>query len=238
MKLNTPTPHISAKLGDFAKTVIMPGDPLRSKKIAETFLTDVKLVNNVRGVQGYTGYYNGKRVSVMASGMGNPSMGIYSYELFAGYGVETIIRVGSTGAFSKDINLKEIIVANKVYSQTNYDGFYEKTQGGFIETNLNLVQEAKDLAKKMKLGVHVGATLCSDTFYNNGKESALAKKHKLLAVEMEGASLYLNAQKLEKQALVICTVSDNLETQQQCSSEERQNAFTDMMKLALELAKE
>lgn len=236
MTNHTPTPHISAQNGDFANTVIMPGDPLRSKLIAETFLTDITLVNNVRGVQGYTGFYKGKRVSVMASGMGNPSMGIYAHELFAFYGVQNIIRVGSTGAFSKDIKLKEIIIADKVYTHTNFDNFFAKTGGGFVAGNEELVAKATKQASDMNLVSHVGATLCSDTFYNEGAEAGLAKEHGLLAVEMEGAALYLTAKKLGKRALVICTVSDNLETKQETTSLERQTAFTDMMKLALELA--
>ena len=234
--MSTPTPHISCKLGDFAKTVIMPGDPLRSKMIAEKFLQDAVLVNNVRGAQGYTGYYKGKKVSVMASGMGNPSMGIYSYELFSKYGVENIIRVGSIGAMQKHIKLKEIIVAQRTFSNTNYANFYKNNGEGFINASETLVEKCKKCANALKLNVYAGAVLCSDTFYSDENEVEKAQQNNLLGVEMESAALYINAQKLNKNALAICTVSDNLITHEVTSSEERQNAFTQMIELALEMA--
>lgn len=230
-----PTAHNSANIEDIAKTVIMPGDPLRSKMIAEKFLENAKLVNNVRGIQGYTGYYNGKKVTVMASGMGNPTMGIYSYELFKFYDVEKIIRIGSIGAMNKDINIKDLVIVDKVFTNTNYNNFYINFGEGYIKGSSKLLKEAEKTAKEKKMTFHIGNTLCSDTFYTDEDEISKALKNNLLGVEMEGAALYLNAERLNKQALTICTVSNNLITNEETTSEERQNAFTDMILLALEL---
>lgn len=231
------TAHNEAKIEEIAKTVIMPGDPLRSKFIAENFLEDVKLVNNVRGIQGYTGMYKGKPVTVMASGMGNPTIGIYSYELFKFYNVDNIIRVGSIGAMNKDIKIKELIITEKTFTNTNYNNFYITNGGeGYISSSTKLLELATSLAKSNGAKYSIGNTLCSDTFYTDEDEIAKAQKNNLLGVEMESAALYLNAQRLNKNALCICTVSNNLITGEETSSEERQLAFTDMMKLALEMA--
>lgn len=230
------TAHIHSEIQDFGETVIMPGDPLRSKMIAETFLENSKLVNNVRGVQGYTGYYKGKKVSVMASGMGNPTIGIYSYELFKFFDVKKIIRVGSIGAMNKDVKIKDVIITKNVFTNTNYNNFYINNGEGYINGSASLVQQAQEKAKELNLNYHIGDTLCSDTFYTDENEIEKAQKNNLLGVEMEGAALYLNAQRLNKDALVICTVSNNLITGEETTSEERQNSFTDMIKLALELA--
>ena len=231
-----PTPHINAKKEDIAKTVLMPGDPLRSKFIAENLLKDYVLVNNVRGVQGYTGTYNGKKVTVMATGMGNPAMGIYSYELFKFYDVKKIIRVGTIGAMREDIELKELIIVDSTYTHTNYNNFYINNGEGYVEGNKDMVLEAEKIAKANGMKYHVGKTLCSDTFYSDEDEVALAKANNLLGVEMEGAALYINANRLNKQALVICTVSNNIVTGAETTSEERQTAFKDMMMVALEMA--
>lgn len=230
------TAHIKLNNGEFAKTVIMPGDPLRSKMIAETLLQDAVLINNVRGIQGYTGYYNGKKVSVMASGMGNPTMGIYSYELFKFFDVDKIIRVGSIGAMNKDIPLKSLILTEKTFTNTNYNNFYINNGENYISASTRLLTEAKKKAEELGLNYRIGNTLCSDTFYTDEDEIAKAQKHNLLGVEMESAALYINAERLGKQALTICTVSNNLITGAETSSEERQNSFLDMIKLALELA--
>lgn len=230
------TAHISSEINDIAETVIMPGDPLRSKMIAENFLENPILVNNVRGVQGYTGTYNGKKVTVMASGMGNPSMGIYSYELFKFFNVNKIIRVGSIGAMNKDIKIKDLIIAKDVYTNTNYNNFYINNGEGYISGSENLCEQACKIAKTNKMNFHIGSILCSDTFYTDEDEIKKAQDNNLLGVEMESASLYLNAIRCNKQALVICTVSNNLITGEETSSEERQNAFTDMIKLALQMA--
>lgn len=231
------TVHNSANKEDIAKTVIMPGDPLRSKFIAENFLENAKLVNNVRGIQGYTGTYKGKKVTVMASGMGCPTMGIYSYEFFKFYDVEKIIRIGSIGSLSKDINLKELIIVENTYTNTNYDNFYVRNGGeGLIPGSKELALQAKKIAEKMGIKHHLGNVLCSDTFYSEKNENDRAVSLGLLGIEMESAALYLNAKKLNKKALCICTVSDNIITGEETSSEERQTAFTDMMHVALELA--
>ena len=231
------TAHNSADIKDIAKTVIMPGDPLRSKFIAENFLENARLINNVRGIQGYTGTYKGKLITVMASGMGNPTMGIYSYELFKFYDVERIIRIGSIGAMSKDIKIKELIVAEKTYTNTNYNNFYINNGGeGYVSGSQELISSAVKIADQLGFKYHIGNTLCSDTFYTDEDEIAKAQKNNLLGVEMESAALYINARRLNKQALCICTVSNNLITGEETTSEERQIAFTDMMKVALELA--
>lgn len=230
------TAHNSAEINDIAKTVIMPGDPLRSKFIAETFLEDARLVNNVRGIQGYTGTYKGKMVTVMASGMGNPTMGIYSYELFKFYDVDKIIRIGSIGAMKENIKIKELIIADRVFTNTNYNNFYINNGESYISGSKTLVNDAEKIAQERNINYHVGDVLCSDTFYTDEDEITKAKDHNLLGVEMEGAALYLNAQRLCKDALVICTVSNNLITGEETTSEERQTAFTDMMQVALELA--
>lgn len=230
------TAHNSAEINQIAETVIMPGDPLRSKLIAENFLENAELVNNVRGIQGYTGTYKGKKVTVMASGMGNPTMGIYSYELFKFYKVNRIIRIGSIGAMSENIKIKDLIIAENVFTNTNYNNFYINNGESYIAGSKNLVSSAQKIAKKNNMNYHIGNILCSDTFYTDEDEISKSKKHNLLGVEMEGAALYLNAQRLNKDALVICTVSNNLITGEETTSEERQNAFTDMIKVALEMA--
>lgn len=232
--LKTPTPHINAKLGDFAKTVIMPGDPNRAKFIAKNFLTDAKLVNNVRGVQGYTGTYNGKKVSVMASGMGNASMGIYSYELFSAFGVESIIRVGSCGANSKDLPLKSIIIATCSITKTNYKNMFEH-KINCVECSKKLAKNAKIKAKSLNFAVFEGNVYSTDTFYDEENQAQILKENKCLGVEMESASLYYNAKLLNKEALTLCSVSDNLITGESLSAKERETSFCNMIKLALEM---
>ena len=234
--MSVPTPHINAKIGDFAKTVLMPGDPLRAKFIAENFLTDAVLVNNVRGVQGYTGTYGGKRVSVMASGMGMPSIGIYSYELFNFYDVDNIIRIGSAGAISKELKLRDIVIAmsasyNSVYAeQFALPGTYAPT------ASYSLLKKAVDTAEQMRLPYKVGNILSNDLFYDDAARTLDWQKMGVLAVEMESAALYMNAARAGKNALCICTISDCLFSDEACTAEERQNSFTEMMKLALEIA--
>ena len=230
------TAHKSASKEQIARTVIMPGDPLRSKMIVDTFLTDAKLINNVRGVQGYTGLYKNKPVTIMASGMGNPSMGIYSYELFKFYDVKNIIRVGTIGGMHKDLKLKSILISQRVFTKTNYNNFYENFGADYIKGSSKLIKLAEQKAKELNLDYTLGDTLNSDTFYTDEDEVKLALQKNLLGVEMEGAALYLNAERLSKDALTICTVSNNLITEEETSSEERQNAFLDMIKLALEMA--
>lgn len=235
MDIKCPTPHISAALGDFAKTVLMPGDPLRAKYIAENFLQNPRLVNNVRGVQGYTGTYKGVPVSVMASGMGMPSIGIYSYELFSAYGVENIIRVGSAGGMQSNVKVRDIVIGMGACTNSNYGSQYG-LNGTFAPiASYKLLRTCVDKAEEMKLSYHVGNLLSSDTFYTDDKTSDWGKMG-VMAVEMEAAALYMNASRLGKNALAICTISDHLLTGEATSSEERQNSFTEMMTLALETA--
>ena len=241
--LRTPTPHISAKPGDFAKTVLMPGDPLRSKFIAENFLEDPVLVNNVRGVQGYTGYYKGVRVSVMASGMGMPAIGIYSHELFNGYGVENIIRVGSAGSIQEHINLYDIVIAQGACTDSNFASQFH-LPGTFAPiASYRLLREAVKAAEAQGATFHVGNVNSSDVFYGDhagvpeGLDSVYGlKKMGVMALEMEAAALYMNAARYGKNALCICTISDHVLKGVETTSQERQSAFTQMMKIALDVA--
>ncbi len=231
------TPHINADLGDFAKTVLMPGDPLRSQFIAENFLTDAKLVNNVRGVQGYTGYYKGKRVSVMASGMGIPSIAIYSYELFNFFGVDNIIRVGSAGAISADIKIGDIIIGMGASTNSNYLKHFNFPGDFSAIASYDLMNEAIKQCETLGVRYHVGNLFSSDVFYDEDNDVNINRaKMGILAIEMEAAGLYANAARAKKNALAICTVSDNIITQEATTAEERQTKFTDMMKIALETA--
>ena len=241
--MNTPTPHISAKPGDFAKTVLMPGDPLRSKFIAENFLENPVLVNNVRGVQGYTGTYKGVRVSVMASGMGMPAIGIYSHELFNAYGVENIIRVGSAGAIQEHINLYDIVIAQGACTDSNFAHQFH-IPGTFAPiASYELLTAAVEAAKANGATYHVGNVNSSDVFYGDhalvpeGLDSLYGlKKMGVMALEMEAAGLYMNAARYGKRALCICTISDHILKGVETTSEERQTAFTQMMKIALDVA--
>ena len=233
---NIPTPHIEAKAGDFAKTVLMPGDPLRAKFIAETFLTDAKLINNVRGVQGYTGTYKGKRVSVMASGIGMPSIGIYSYELFNFYDVENIIRVGTAGVIRPDLKVRDIVIGQGACTNSSYSRQFD-LPGDFAPIcSFELLQKAVKAAEDMGIKPVVGNLYSSDTFYDDSMGLSKWQKMGVLAVEMEAAALYMNAARAGKNALAICTISDNPFTGEATTSEERQLNFTKMMEIALEIA--
>ncbi|MCI6729475.1 MAG: purine-nucleoside phosphorylase [Candidatus Faecousia sp.] len=241
--LTTPTPHNSAKPGDFAKTVLMPGDPLRSKFIAENFLENPVLVNNVRGVQGYTGTYKGVRVSVMASGMGMPAIGIYSHELFNAYGVENIIRVGSAGAIQENIHLYDLVLAQGACTDSNWASQFH-LPGTFAPiASYELLSKAVEAAQELGAAYHVGNVNSSDVFYGDhvdvpqGLDSVYGlKKMGVMALEMEAAALYMNAARYGKRGLCICTISDHILTGEETTSQERQTAFTTMMKVALEVA--
>lgn len=230
------TPHNAAAAGDFAKTVLMPGDPLRAKFIAETFLESPGLVTSVRGMLGYTGTYKGVPVSVMGSGMGMPSIGIYSWELFTQYGVENIIRIGSAGMIQQDLKLRSVVAAMSAYSNSDYG-----KQFGF-EGNLapcaswKLLKAAYDKATEMGVNMPVGPVYSSDTFYDESAPLGKLQKLGVLAVEMESYALYLNAARAGKNALALLTISDNPFTGEGLDSEQRQNTFTQMMKIALEIA--
>ena len=241
--LNTPTPHISAKPGDFGKTVLMPGDPLRSKFIAENFLENPVLVNNVRGVHGYTGTYKGVKVSVMASGMGMPAIGIYSHELYNGYGVENIIRVGSAGSIQEHINLYDIVLGQGACTDSNFAAQFH-LPGTFAPiADFKLLSAAVAACEAHKAAYHVGNINSSDVFYGDhvgvpeGLDSVYGlKKMGVMALEMEAAALYMNAARYGKRALCICTISDHVLKGVETTSQERQTAFTTMMKVALDVA--
>ena len=241
--LKTPTPHINANVGDFAKTVLMPGDPLRAKFIAENFLSDAKLVNNVRGIQGYTGCYNGTRVSVMASGMGMPSIGIYSYELFNAFGVENIIRVGSAGSMMNSINVGDIVIAMGASTDSDFASQF-RLNGTFAPIcSYKILKECVKNAGEMNVKYHIGNILSTDVFYSDmqgvsedDKPQNMWSKMGIMAVEMETAALYMNAARSGKNALTICTVSDSLVTGESLSAKERETGFTQMIELALKTA--
>ena len=233
---NIPTPHITAKEGDFARTVLMPGDPLRSKFIAETYLENPVLVNNTRGVQGYTGTYKGKRVSVMASGMGIPSIGIYSYELFNFYGVENIIRVGTAGGLAEKVKVRDVVLGMTSYTNSNFGRQFGFDGNVAPCCSFKLLEDAVAAARKMGIEPNVGALYSSDTFYDESGASMKLAKLGVLAVEMESAALYLNAARAGKNALAICTISDHIVTGEALPAEDRQTTFTQMMEIALEIA--
>ncbi len=233
---NIPTPHIAAKAGDFAETVLMPGDPLRAKFIAETFLENPVLVNNVRGVQGYTGDYRGKRVSVMASGMGIPSIGIYSYELFNFYDVKNIIRVGTAGVIRPDLKVRDIVIGQGACTNSNFAAQFDLTGTFAPICSYTLLQKAVSAAKSMGVEPVVGNLYSSDMFYDDSQGLSKWQKMGVLAVEMEAAALYMNAARAGKNALAICTISDNPFTGEATTADERQQNFTKMMEIALEIA--
>ena len=234
--MNIPTPHINAPAGAFGRTVLMPGDPLRARFIAETYLKDPVLVNNVRGAQGYTGEYKGVRVSVMASGMGMPSMGIYSYELFSAYGVENILRVGTAGAMNPDVHVRDVVLGMGACTNSAYGESFG-LDGTFAPiASYPLLRMAHDLATAQGMTVHAGNLLSSDAFYHDIDDTPGWQKMGVLAVEMEAAALYMNAARLGKRALAICTISDHLLTGEATTAEERQVSFREMMTLALDTA--
>lgn len=237
MSLMIPTPHIEAKKGDFAKTVLMPGDPLRAKFIADTYLQEVRTVNRVRGMLGFTGKYKGKEVSVMASGMGMPSMGIYSYELFHGYDVENIIRIGTACSMSERLNVKDLVIAMGACTDTNFASQF-RLPGCFAPTaSYKLLSKAvEETKKRADLHFEVGNVYSHDAFYDESGSTMTWAKMGVLAVEMETAGLYMTAARAGKHALAICTISDSMVTGEETTSAERQTTFHAMMEIALEIA--
>ena len=240
MSLAVPTPHIEAKKGDIAPTVLMPGDPLRAQFIVEKFLTNAVQYNGVRGMLGYTGTYKGVRVSVQGSGMGMPSMGIYSYELFHGYDVQNIIRVGTTGAIHPDLRIKDIVIAQGACTNSNYGGAALNLPGLYAPiASYSLLEGAVRQTKKKNLKYMVGNVLSSDAFYSDNKDAmGQWRDMGVLAVEMEAASLYMNAARAGRNALCIVTVSDCIFAGEAASSQERQTGYTDMMEIALDTVAE
>ena len=235
MSSKIPTPHINAKKSDFAKTVLMPGDPLRAKFIADNYLEDAKLVNNVRNVQGYTGKYKGKKVSVVASGMGCPSIGIYSYELFHFFGVENIIRLGSAGALNAKLKLGDIVIGLSAYTNSAYVKSFGFDGNLAPCCSFELLENAVKNGRKLGFNIHCGPIFSSDVFYSESNDSLILSKLGVLAVEMEAAALYINAAKAGKNALAICSISDSIITGEELSAEQRQTGFRNMMELGLSL---
>lgn len=235
MGISIPTPHIEAKAGDFAKSVLMPGDPLRAQFIAETYLADVKQVNAVRGVNAYTGQYKGKPVSVMASGMGMPSIGIYSYELYHGYGVENIIRVGTACSMSPKLKVRDIVIAMAACTDSSFASQFQLPGSYSPTASFALLRRAVEEAERRRdIHFEVGSVFSHDAFYDESCRTALWSKMGVLAVEMETAALYMTAARAGMNALTICTISDSLISGEETSSAERQSGFRAMMEIALE----
>ena len=236
--MSTPTPHNNAKLGDIAETVLLPGDPLRAKFIAETFLEDVVQYNTVRGMFGYTGYYKGKRISVQGSGMGIPSIGIYSFELIHFYGVKNLIRIGSAGALSDKLDLYDIVIGMSASTDSNFASQYN-LPGTYAPTaSFELLEKAVNAGRELNIETTVGNIVSSDVFYGDEGLDGLRKWTKMgvMCVEMEAAGLYMNAARAGVNALTILTISDCPLTGEETTSHERQVAFTKMMDIALNLA--
>lgn len=236
--MTTPTPHIDSQAGAFAATVLMPGDPQRAKFIADNFLQDVVQVNNVRGMLGYTGTYNGRAISVMGSGMGMPSIGIYSYELFSSYNVERIIRIGSCGSYTADLNLYDVIIADDAWSESTFASTQGVSEADTLEASPALVAELESHAKALQIDYTKGRIHSSDVFYRQNFDDyqTIRDQHGCQAVEMEAFALFANAQATNKQAACVLTVSDSLVTHEATTAAEREQAFTNMMKIALEMA--
>ena len=231
------TPHNAAQTGDIAKTVLMPGDPLRAKYIADNYLTDVRCFNTVRNMLGFTGNYNGCEVSVMGSGMGMPAIGIYSYELFNFFEVDNIIRVGSAGGMQEGVHVRDLVIGMGASTNSNYGSQFGLPGSFSAIASYPLMAAAIESAKENGANYHVGNILSSDTFYSDDTEgSAKWRKLGVMAVEMEAAALYMNAARAGKNALAILTISDHLLTGEATTAEERQNSFTQMMEVALETA--
>jgi purine nucleoside phosphorylase len=233
---NIPTPHITAEYGKIAKKVLMPGDPLRAKFIAEEYLQEVECFNTVRNMFGYTGIYKGKEVSVMGSGMGMPSIGIYSYELYKFYDVDSIIRIGSAGAFRDDVHVMDVVIAMGACTNSNFASQY-KLNGTYAPiASYDLLSRAVEVANSQNKKVVVGNVLSSDTFYNDDDDASFSwKKMGVVCVEMEAAALYMNAARLNKKALAMFTISDHIYLDEILTAEQRQLGFSNMIEIALEM---
>ena len=230
------TPHNKANKGDIAKTVLMPGDPMRAKMIADEYLDDYKLVNDVRGMYAYTGYYKGKRVSVMASGMGIPSIGIYSYELYTMYDVDNIIRIGSAGSYSAYLNLYDLVLVKDAYSLSSYAKVLDGCKKDIVLSNEELNDFLRCSALKLGYCLTEARVYSSDVFYGYTDINYLHEHKDCMAVEMESFGLFYNAKRLNKKAACLLTISDSLVTGEELSSEKRQNSFKNMVLIALEAA--
>ena len=233
--MNIPTTHNAAGAGEIAKTVLMPGDPLRAKFIAENYLDNVKCYNTIRNMLGFTGEYKGRKISVQGSGMGMPSIGIYSYELYNYYDVDNIIRIGSAGAIVDDINLRDIIIGQGACTNSNYASQYNLPGTYAPIASYNLLSQAVEIANKKDISVRVGNILSSDLFYDDADSLADWTKMGVLAVEMEAAALYMNAARAGKNALCILTISDCPLRGLATTPEDREKTFTQMMEIAIEM---
>jgi purine-nucleoside phosphorylase len=233
------TPHNHAKIGDIAKTVLMPGDPLRAKFIADTFLENVVMFNDVRNMYGFTGTYQGHTISVMGSGMGMPSIGIYSFELYTTYGVENIIRIGSAGSYHKDVHVYDVILADSAWSESSFAKTAFNIEEAVLFPSQTLNQSLLKAAKSLNIDVKLGRIHSSDVFYRDSGVSfeTISKETGSICVEMESFALFANAQKLGKNAACLVTISDSLVTHEATTPQERQESFTKMMQVALEMAK-
>ncbi len=232
---NTPTPHIGAQYGEIAETVLMAGDPLRAKFMAENFLEDIVQFNNVRGMLGFTGTYKGKHVSVMGHGMGIPSIGIYSYELFHFYGVKTIIRIGSAGSYHPDLHIGDLVIAQGSCTDSNYGAQFELPGTYAPIGDFDLLRAAANACDERHIHYKVGNVLSSDVFYSENPHVDKWVNMGVLAVEMEATSLYMNAARSGNRALVICTISDHVLTGEELPAEARRTSFTQMMEVALSI---
>ncbi len=230
------TPHNQANKGEIAKTVLMPGDPLRAKYLAETYLENVRVFNTTRNMLGYTGTYKGKEISIMGSGMGMPSIGIYSYELYHFYDVDNIIRIGSCGGFKEELHLRDIVIVQGACTDSNYAHQYELPGTFSAISDYGLLEKAVALAKEKKVPYHVGNVLTSDIFYHADDKADKWIKMGCLATEMESYALFCNAAYAGKKALTLLTVSDSLVMKEETTAEEREKTFTAMMEIALEIA--
>lgn len=228
------TPHISSEKSDIAKIVLMPGDPRRAKRIAEKFLDNPRCINEVRGMLGFTGTYKGKEVTVFASGMGNPSMGIYSYELFTEYGVEQIIRIGSCGSFREDLDIYEVLLVENSISRSCYLEELTGEKDKILPGNKELNDKIEETSEQLGIPIFKGNVFCTDVFYNQADIDDLRDNYNCYATEMETFALFSNAKKLGKKASALLTVSDNLITKEETTSEERQNSLNNMVEIALE----
>lgn len=228
------TPHITSDINDIAPVVIMPGDPLRAKYISENFLTDVKQVNSVRNMTAYTGFYKGKKVTIFPSGMGIPSIGIYAYELYKFYNVDTIIRVGSCGSYKKDINIFDIVLVDNSYSESNFALTYYGEDTNVAKSSDTLNKRIIDTANRLNKKINIGNIYCSECFYTLNKESNLIKEYDCVGVEMESYALFHIAKSLNKEASTLLTVSDSFVTKEQTTALERERNFNEMISLALE----
>ena len=229
------TPHINAEKGMIASTVLMPGDPLRAKFIAETFLEDVVLVNDVRNMLGYTGTYKGERVTVFGSGMGMPSIGIYSYELYTEYDVERIIRIGSAGSYVEEAKLFDVILADSAYTESSFAKTAFGYEGNLAYPSESLNEKLKSSAQKLGIKLHEGRVHSSDVFYRGNKDylETIYTEHQALCVEMESFALFANAKYLNKEAACLLTISDSFVTEEETTSKQREESFTHMMQVAL-----